>query len=82
MEPTAPPDTYRIEDTTIPAGKAGLTIEETCHALGIKRTLLFELLSRGEIASIKVGRRRMIPTPAVMDYLRRGGVGHVESDTA
>lgn len=75
IEPAKPEPSraIKIEDTTIPAGKAGLTIEETCHVLGIKRTLLFELLGRGEIASIKVGRRRVIPTPTVMDYLRRRG---------
>jgi excisionase family DNA binding protein len=48
-----------------------LTIDETAQALGIGRTLLYELLMRQQIASIKVGRVRRVPMAAIDDYINR-----------
>ena len=38
-----------------------LSPEETCEAIGVKRSTLFKMLDAGEISSIKVGRLRRIP---------------------
>lgn len=37
-----------------------LTVEEAGAALGVGRSLMFELISRGEIRTVRVGRLRRI----------------------
>ena len=44
-----------------------LTLEEAAELLRIGRTRTFELVMRGEIQSVKIGRRRLV----VRDGLRR-----------
>lgn len=51
--------------------KVLLTIDEAAQALRIGRTLLYELLMRQQIASIKVGRVRRVPMAAIDDYVHR-----------
>lgn len=41
-----------------------LTIDEAAQALSVGRTLLYDLMKRNEIASIKVGRVRRVPLAA------------------
>ena len=38
-----------------------LTVEEAAQALGISRALAYDLVRRGEIASLRLGRRIVIP---------------------
>ena len=45
--------------------------EEVCRALGLGRTKVFELLARGEIESLLIGRRRLVPREAVEDFVQR-----------
>lgn len=47
-----------------------LTVEEAAEQLGIGRTLLYKLITRGEIESIRIGRLRRVPTAAIQDYAR------------
>lgn len=42
---------------------------EVSHALGLGRTLTYDLIKRGEIRAIKVGRRIIVPRQAVSDFL-------------
>lgn len=37
-------------------------IPEACRMLGIGRTLMYEMLDRGDLRSIRLGSRRLIPT--------------------
>ncbi|MET9930732.1 MULTISPECIES: helix-turn-helix domain-containing protein [unclassified Streptomyces] len=48
-----------------------LTVEEAARRLGIGRTKLYEYVSTGEIASVKIGSLRRIPAEAVNDFLTR-----------
>lgn len=36
-------------------------VNEACHAMGIKRSLLYELIKRGEIEPVKIAGRTLIP---------------------
>jgi len=45
--------------------------EDAAATLGIGRATLYELLARGEITSIKIGRSRRIPSAALEDYAAR-----------
>lgn len=46
-----------------------LTIEEAGQRLSIGRSLLLNLCYRGDIVSVKCGRRRLIPTQALEAYV-------------
>jgi excisionase family DNA binding protein len=46
-----------------------LTVEEAAERLGIGRSLMYELIGSGQIASIRVGRLRRVPREALIDYV-------------
>ncbi|MFH9688326.1 helix-turn-helix domain-containing protein [Streptomyces sp. NPDC017413] len=48
-----------------------LTVTEAARRIGIGRTKLYEYVSSGEIASVKIGSLRRIPAEAVNDFLAR-----------
>lgn len=48
-----------------------LTVEETIQRLRVGRTTVHELVQRGELASIKIGRRRLFPETAVAAFIQR-----------
>jgi excisionase family DNA binding protein len=45
--------------------------EEAAQLLTVSRGQMFELLARGEIESIKIGRLRRIPHDALTAYIER-----------
>jgi excisionase family DNA binding protein len=42
-----------------------LTVEEAAAALGISRAFAYEAVRRGEIPSIRIGRRVLVPRAAL-----------------
>ena len=52
-----------------------LGVDEAAAALGIKRTLVFAELARGRLRSVKVGRRRLVPSSSIADYIADRGAG-------
>jgi len=50
-------------------GKLTLTIEEVASLLGLGRTAAYEAARRGEIPSRRLGRRVIVPVPALLDWL-------------
>ena len=42
-----------------------LTVEETAEILGVSRTFAYEAVRRGEIPSVRIGRRILIPKVAL-----------------
>jgi excisionase family DNA binding protein len=47
------------------------SVDEAADLLGIGRTFMFRLIATGEIDSLKIGRRRMIPSEALERYIER-----------
>ncbi len=46
-----------------------LTVEEASYELGgISRSKTYELLRSGDLKSVQIGRRRLIPKDALIDY--------------
>jgi excisionase family DNA binding protein len=45
--------------------------EEAAQLLGVGRSQMFELIGRGEVESIKIGRLRKIPADALTSYVER-----------
>jgi excisionase family DNA binding protein len=57
-----------MRDTRV---KLAYSVDEACSATSLGRTAVFDLLRRGEITSVKVGRRRLIPVASLDAYLGR-----------
>jgi excisionase family DNA binding protein len=49
-----------------------LTVEEAAQLLGISRALGYELVARGEVPSIRLGRRIVVPRRALDTLLDAG----------
>ena len=45
------------------------TINDTCKALNLGRSAVYELLRQGRIESIHIGRRRLVPREAVERFV-------------
>jgi excisionase family DNA binding protein len=45
--------------------------EEAAQLLGVGRSQMFELIARGEVESVKIGRLRKIPRDAIDRYVGR-----------
>jgi excisionase family DNA binding protein len=50
-----------------------LSIAQAARALGIGRTALYSEIGAGRIRSVKVGRRRLIPSSAINEVASRQG---------
>ena len=48
-----------------------LPIPDAADALGIGRSMLYEEIARGRIRTVKVGRRRLVPSGAVREYIEQ-----------
>ncbi len=46
-----------------------LSVTEAADALGIGRSALYDLIGRGEVRTLKVGRRRLVPSGAIARYI-------------
>ena len=60
----------QVENST----KDTFTVEETAKRLGIGRNSAYEAVKRGDIPSIRIGRRILVPTKA-LDNLLASNVG-------
>jgi excisionase family DNA binding protein len=48
-----------------------LRIAEAAEALGLGRTVTYQLVMRGELPSVRVGRRRLVPTADLDRFIER-----------
>lgn len=49
----------------------GNSIERSAERLGVGRTTMYQKIASGEIESVKIGRRRIVPEEALQAYLQR-----------
>lgn len=56
----------RLEDLE---GRITLTVEEVASLLGLGRTAAYEAARRGEIPCRRLGRRVIVPVPALREWL-------------
>ena len=57
-----------MHETPLPERKT-LSVEEAAEALGIGRTLAYEAVRRGEIPTVRIGRRLLVPRTALDQLL-------------
>jgi excisionase family DNA binding protein len=57
----------------VPGGAEGILYspEETAGVMGITRTAVYAMLRGGELSSVKIGRRRLIPRTVIEAYVAR-----------
>jgi excisionase family DNA binding protein len=48
-----------------------LSVAEAAKTLGISRGSLYELVNGGEIRSLQIGRRRLVPREALVEFIDR-----------
>lgn len=48
-----------------------LSIAQTGYLLSVGRTSIFKLIREGELASLKIGRRRLVLRQSITEYLLR-----------
>jgi excisionase family DNA binding protein len=65
MDPIALAD----ESDPAPAPILAVTIAEACRITGIGRSTLYELVGEGRLPLAKIGRRSVIPFPALRDLI-------------
>jgi excisionase family DNA binding protein len=58
--------TLRIDQV---ADKATITIEQTARLLGLGRTAAYDAARRGELPTRRLGRRLLVPVPALLEWL-------------
>jgi excisionase family DNA binding protein len=46
-----------------------LSVDEAAAALGCGRTLVYDEIGAGRLRSLRVGRRRLVPSGAIADYI-------------
>ena len=61
-----------------PSMPALLSVVEAAKRLGIGTTLFYELLYRGELRSLLIGNRRLVPASDVERYIESRASNHYE----
>jgi excisionase family DNA binding protein len=59
-------DTARYRDRSKPRL---LSIKQAVYELGISRTALYELIAARKIKTVKIGRRRFVPSEAIEEFI-------------
>jgi excisionase family DNA binding protein len=65
----APPRTPLTLDHLVEDGRTVITIDEAAEALSLKRTATYEAVRRGQLPSVRLGRRIFVPVPALLRLL-------------
>jgi excisionase family DNA binding protein len=60
-----------VASTEISNDPVLLDVEATARSLSIGKTKLFELIRAGELSTVAIGRRRLIPRDEVLAYVER-----------
>lgn len=50
-------------------GRATITIEQAAQVLGLGRTAAYDAARRGELPTRRLGRRLLVPVPALLTWL-------------
>ena len=57
------------QDTPPPVAKAVLSVTEAMHALDLSRQSIYDEINAKRLRSFKVGRRRLIPSDGIQEWV-------------
>lgn len=79
--PDEPPlSSRKSEERTIPfSQRLSCTIDEACEATSLGRTKLYELIGAGQLATITVGRRRLVIVRGLLSLLESNKIDVIGS---
>ena len=60
-----------VSDQVLPQKKLLVSVEEAAVILSSGRNTIYELVLRGRIASIKIGRLRRVPVTALHEFVNQ-----------
>ncbi len=60
-----------VSDQVLPQKKLLVSVEEAAVILSLGRNTIYELVLRGRIASIKIGRLRRVPVTALHEFVNQ-----------
>jgi excisionase family DNA binding protein len=60
-------------NTSQPAERQTLTVQEAARVLGISRSSAYEAARRGELPTVRIGRRYVVPRVALERMLSQAG---------
>ncbi len=46
-------------------------VEAVMEQLGIGRSMVFSLMASGQLRSVKIGRRRLVPDSAIVEFVEK-----------
>ena len=52
-----------------PPPRMAYSVTEAAAALGVSKTLIYQMIRRGELPSVKIGARRVVPVAAIHELL-------------
>ena len=64
----------------MPSEKLTLTVPEAARVLGIGKNLAYDAVARGEIPSIRIGRRILVPVASLVQLLEKSVPSQADSD--
>ncbi|WP_019873226.1 excisionase family DNA-binding protein [Sporichthya polymorpha] len=64
-----PAPRHPAEPTAPPVERMLLTVEEAAAAIGVGRSLMYELIAAGAVETVRVGRLRRVRPEALHDYV-------------
>lgn len=73
-------DAHEAGETMSPLAPRLLSVPEAARLLGIGRTTAYELISGGELETVKIGRSTRVPLDAVDAFVIRLRDGRAGSD--
>lgn len=48
-----------------------VSVEDACYLLSLSRAYLYLLIERGELVTVKVGRKRLVQMRSIHEFLER-----------
>lgn len=53
-------------------GCACMSIDDACRYIGLKRTKMYQMIKKGQVRAIKLGRRTLVTTASLDDLVLCG----------
>jgi excisionase family DNA binding protein len=63
----------RADDTVPESDSLAFCVEEAARLIGVSRATLYVVISAGDLRTVKIRKRRLVPRDALLELLATGG---------